>query len=432
MKTHWLSIALLLLSSSLLAQPYVSGGNTRHRFAQMYLGLDTQFMPAGGQFAYRTGEGQLLTGTVPVPVRPRLTIGALHFWGHADLYVTFPVGGSLTRRPDGEPTASYDPGTETGVRVYPWRIEAGKIRPFAGISFNTASFRQLTAGRESVAPVYSRSVVPLQAGLMFATTRSLVELGVAYHTNPSFNYYVDRTTTDRVSTPSAWFWLGIKRYFDTTLPAEKNYANTRRLEQRMTQHKRLSGLSLAIGPSAAFFTRPSAYNVETRPFLKQYSVNVFPEFGIGYYYQPKSLHINLAYRQNQSTKSGFGVDQTLHRQAVTLEVYRFLGDYHGFTPFIGPLLSLERLTVDETDNQANMMVNRKGTFLKPGLVVGWDIRPTKLESVVLRTNLRYTPNLNVMMPTGKVVSFDQLEFNFIQVVWYPGMKKNIRQEAQSL
>lgn len=425
-----LLIVFLLTSSTLLAQPYVSGGNTRHRFAQIYLGLDAQVVPPGGQFVYRGGDGQPLTSTVPMHVRPRLTIGALHFWGHADLYVTFPIGGTFTRRPDGEPTANYDTGIETGARIYPWRLEAGKVRPFAGLAFNAATFRQFTAGGQSDAPSYIRSILPLQLGLTVATQRSLIEAGIAYRTNASFNYYIDRLTTARVSVPSAWFWLGIKRYFDTTLSAEKDYAHTQRLEQRMTKHNRLSGLSLAIGPSAAFFTRPSAYNVETRPYIKPYSVNIFPEFGIGYYYQPKEVHVNLAYRQNQGGKSGFGIEQTLRRRSLALEVYRFLGDYHGFVPFIGPLLSVENLTVDETDNMTNTAVKRTGAALKPGITFGWDIRPTKLESFVLRTNLRYTPNLNVVMPTGRTVAFDQLEFNFIQVVWYPGMRKNIRREVQ--
>lgn len=430
MKTIRLLTVFLLTSPTLLAQPYVSGGNTRHRFAQMYLGLDAQVVAAGGRFTYRGGDAQLLTGTVPTQLRPRLTIGALHFWGHADLYVTFPVGSNLTRRPDGEPTASYDTGIETGVRVYPWRLESGRVRPFLGAAFTTSTFRQFTAGQQPDAPSFSRSLLPLQAGLTFAARRNLIEAGVAYRTNPSFNYYIDRTTAARVSAPSMWFWLGIKRYFDTTLPAEKEYAATRRLEQRMTKHHRLSGLSVAAGPSAAFFTRQSAYNAETRPYLQPYSANVFPEFGIGYYYQPKEIHINLAYRQNQSDKAGFGVQQSLGRRSVALEAYRFLGDYHGFVPFIGPCLSLERLTVNETDNVAHTNLTRTNTAIKPGITFGWDIRPTKLESIVLRTNLRYTPNLNVSMPTGKTVAFDQIEFNFIQAVWYPGLRKNIRREAR--
>ena len=430
MKTVLLLITFALTGLSSLAQPYVSGGNTRHRFAQMYMGLNAQLVPSGGQFVYRGSDGQQLTGTVPTQLRPHLTIGALHFWGHADFYVTFPVGGNLIRRPDGEPTASYDPGIETGARMYPWRLEAGKVRPFVGVAFTTSSFRQLVAGQQPDAPSLNRSLFPLQAGLTFATKHSLLEAGVAYRTRSSFNYYIDRSTVVTMAVPSTWFWLGIKWYFDTTLPAEKDYANTQRLEQRLIRHNQLSGLALAIGPSSAFFTRKSVYNSETCPYLQPYGVNVFPEFGIGYYDQPHEIHFNLAYRQNSSDKNGFGLSQQLHRRSLALEAYRFLGDYHGFVPFIGPSLSLEYLTVDETDQPAQTNTSRTHTTLKPGITFGWDIRPTKLESIVLRTNLRYIPNLNVTMPNGKSVAFDQLEFNFIQAVWYPGLRKRVSREQQ--
>lgn len=432
MKTVHLVIAFYLVSSTLLAQPYVTGGNTRHRFAQMYLGLDGQISPSGGQFKYRGSDGQVLTGAVPTQLRPRLTIGALHFWGHADLYVTFPVWGNLNHRLDGEQTASYDTGIETGIHVYPWRLESGKVRPFIGAAFTTSTFRQFIAGQQPDAPSFSRSLFPLQAGLTYTTQHILIEVGMAYRVQSSFNHYIDRSTVAQMTVPAVWSWLGIKRYFDATLPAEKNYPTTQRLEQRMIKHDQLSGLSMAVGPSAAFFTRKSTYNMETRPYLQPYGVNVFPEFGIGYYNQPREIHVNLAYRQNESNKGGFGVTQNLHRRSLTLEVYHFLGNYHGFVPFLGPSISLEHLTVNEIDNVSQTNLTRTNTALKPGITFGWDIRPTKLESIVLRTNLRYTPNLNVNMPTGKMVAFDQIEFNFIQAVWYPALRKRVKRESQKL
>jgi hypothetical protein len=58
-------------------------------------------------------------------------------------------------------------------------------------------------------------------------------------------------------------------------------------------------------------------------------------------------------------------------------------------------------------------------FGKAGITFGWDIRPDDLQGWILRTNLRWHPNLNVNMPDGKQMKFDQLEFNFIQLVLYP-------------
>jgi hypothetical protein len=54
----------------------------------------------------------------------------------------------------------------------------------------------------------------------------------------------------------------------------------------------------------------------------------------------------------------------------------------------------------------------------PGLVVGWDIQPSRTQPIVLRTNLRYAPNLALDLPGGTRGSFSHLEFNFIQVVWH--------------
>lgn len=43
----------------------------------------------------------------------------------------------------------------------------------------------------------------------------------------------------------------------------------------------------------------------------------------------------------------------------------------------------------------------------------------RIQSVILPTNLRWTPNLDVTMSNGRKNPFDQLEFNFIQAVVYP-------------
>ena len=48
----------------------------------------------------------------------------------------------------------------------------------------------------------------------------------------------------------------------------------------------------------------------------------------------------------------------------------------------------------------------------------WDIRPNNDQFVILRTNLRYVPALNLKVAAGKTVSFEQLEFNFIQAVFH--------------
>ena len=93
-------------------------------------------------------------------------------------------------------------------------------------------------------------------------------------------------------------------------------------------------------------------------------------------------------------------------------------DYHGFVPFIGPAISYETLTFEESFEGAttyNIAENKLGY----GLTFGWDIRPNRIQSWILRTNLRWYPNLSVAVTSDSEVSFDNLEFNFIQLIIYP-------------
>ena len=72
--------------------------------------------------------------------------------------------------------------------------------------------------------------------------------------------------------------------------------------------------------------------------------------------------------------------------------------------------------------------NTKFTENKPalGLVFGWDIRVTKTGTGLLRTNLRYFPDLHMDIEGDKMM-FDHLEFNFIQWVQFLGRKRALRE-----
>jgi len=93
-------------------------------------------------------------------------------------------------------------------------------------------------------------------------------------------------------------------------------------------------------------------------------------------------------------------------------------DYHGFATFVGAAISQKWLRIKKTNLSVENEIS-KFNGIKPGLIFGWDIRPNRIQSWYLRTNLRWFPNLNVKMKSGKNVSFDQLEFNFIQLVIFP-------------
>lgn len=114
----------------------------------------------------------------------------------------------------------------------------------------------------------------------------------------------------------------------------------------------------------------------------------------------------------------YGTRQSLNRQSLGLEVTKMLLDFHGFIPFVGPVLSRERLTFVETV-EGNRTFNVTEDKWAGGITFGWDIRPNRVQSFILRTNLRYYPNLKLDLDNGRDVSFGAVEFNFIQLVLFP-------------
>ena len=88
---------------------------------------------------------------------------------------------------------------------------------------------------------------------------------------------------------------------------------------------------------------------------------------------------------------------------------------NGFVPFLGPSLGFERLSVVEEDH-GTKIIDTEQILQKMGIIFGWDIRPSANNFFILRTNLRYTSDLSLALPSGKKISFTQFEFNFIQIV----------------
>ncbi|MBU1822222.1 MAG: hypothetical protein KKG00_12035, partial [Bacteroidetes bacterium] len=135
------------------------------------------------------------------------------------------------------------------------------------------------------------------------------------------------------------------------------------------------------------------------------------------------MNLGVSYRGLRYGSSGYNTSLSYQRRSYTLEGYKFLGDYHGFVPFIGPTLALEDLKFTDRNENTAIRYGQKKVAL--GVIFGWDIRITRSETWLLRTNLRYTPNLH-LKAEGKKVMFDQMEFNFIQFVWFPSRSKVLK------
>ncbi len=107
----------------------------------------------------------------------------------------------------------------------------------------------------------------------------------------------------------------------------------------------------------------------------------------------------------------FDVHQSVKRKSLALEAFKFFGDYHGFVPFIGPILSREFIQVREIES-GNTTFDKTYHFWSSGIIVGWDVRPTKVDWWGVRTNIRYFPFLQVDMPANHQIDFQQIEVNF--------------------
>ncbi|WP_421947982.1 hypothetical protein [Phaeodactylibacter xiamenensis] len=407
-----------------LAQPYVSGGKTRHRFAQLLIGADAMYLPASGQTFALDGDGSLSDFTPTAALVPRINIAGTHFWGHANFYISIPVANVLDSSVPFGGDYTFNPGVETGLRVYPWRIEEKKLRPFAGAAFAISDWQQ-NSNRGSGAFAH-QTRFPVQLGLTWQRKQLLFELGAGQFLNNQTDYYVSPNDAVEIELPSTYFWLGCNWQIETTLSAEKSWKSgqTAATVERLEEKRALSGWSVAVGPSSAFILGRSPRNDKLYPAIGRHSgAAIFPEFGLGYYHYPWDAHLNLAFRANRSERSAYGTAQVLQRRALTLEAYKFLFDYHGFVPFIGPHLSREWLSMEETVQRSTPYEGSEVQWV-PGVTFGWDIRPNQLQGFILRTNLRYTPTQNIGPEGG--VSFRQLEFNFIQLVLYPGRIKRMQ------
>lgn len=385
---RWLvGAGLVLASGSLPAQPYVDGGSTRHRFAQLTLGLDTRVFPAAA-----SSEGDPLHEL-------RLLVGGTHFWGHADFYVAFPV-----RRVGG---SAFRTRTETGARLYPWRITRDRVRPWIGASLMAVEYERGAGPREG------RLRWPVSAGLTYQRGAQLITAGAGV-----LGYRAQYPTSPTARVPIAMhprvFSLAYTRSMDLTLGAEREWlsgATADSVAARLADGS-IGGWTVGLGPSTAFFTRTSPA-LRALGYAGQHRhARSFVDLSVGYHFPSPDLQLGMAYRHTRSALSAYGFSQVASRRAVTAEAYRFLFDYHGFVPFVGPHLSWEQLRVSGTQRGAT-------DRLAPGVTFGWDIRPNRLQTLVLRTNLRYTPGLRVPVTGGRSVAFDQLEFNFIQFVIFP-------------
>lgn len=418
MREMWLLLLGMLLGGALWGQIYVEK-QTRHRFAQMNFGVDVQ-TSFGGETQYLDEAGNIGKLSLNSSVTPRILIGGTHFWGHADFYLAIPLVNATQKEANQE--VRWGSGVETIFKYYPWRIVHNKVRPYLGLSLSPFYYEQdngnLTFGN---GPERNTTSVPLYGGLTFNKRNHLVELSAMWNYNNRQPYAISRSTTIDLETPPLYLSLSYRYMLETTLSAEKSWESGATAEQteKLAAAKKLNSWYLGVGLSSAFWLKESSYNQRERPYIGVYNTSVMPDFTLGYYFNEPDINVAMAYRGYRTTADTYGVVQELTRRSLVLEATKYLFDYHGFVPFVGPAVSWERLAFRAAfENQQTH--DLESDQIGYGLTFGWDIRPNRLQTWILRTNLRWFPNLELGVDESTSIAFDNIEFNFIQLVIYPG------------
>lgn len=412
-------IVLLLVGFSYDSYSQVySEKKTRHRFAQLNIGLDFQ-SSFGGTTKYLDGQGNLEVLNLNSTYSPRILIGGTHFWGHADFYIAIPLFYSTIEK-DNQKVSAYR-RVETVFKYYPLRIENNKIRPYVGTSLAPFYFEQENNNLQfSSGPELNHTNFPLLAGLTYNSRNYLVELGMAWNYKNKQNYYVSRTQKEEIDTPPIYANLSFRYMLETTLSAEEDWESgrTAKVTDILAERGRLNGFYFGVGISSAIWLNRSEFNREHRPYIGLYNTSIMPDFTLGYYLHKPDINLAVAYRGYGASTNSYGLVQHLNRKSVLIEATKYLFDYHGFVPFIGPAISFENLSFDESlENQ--LTYDLEDNKIGYGMTFGWDIRPNRIQSWILRTNLRWYPNLFLEVEPNSELSFNNLEFNFIQLIIYP-------------
>ncbi len=404
-----------------LAQSYLTN-KSKYHFAQGAMGLDFQFISRTG-ITHTLQNGTKKQYQYGGYVVPKLMIGGLHFWGHADIAFSFPVG-EIGKKVDSLDINFSDFEIMT-FKYYPWAIHKNKLRPYVGTSANINTLEQQGSGQYQKyygGKEYSFNL-PVQVGLSYQKGNWLLTTDCKFNTNRNRTLYANRSETTNMQFPLYAVSVGVRKLFESTAPKfEQKYKDgSMKKDYEDNQHK-LNAFSFALGLSSSIHT--SNYNIENSKFISKRPGAFFPEFGLGYYLNKPDIQFNLAYRKSSSYEQGFGVIHQYSRQSLTLEAYKFLFDYKGFVPFLGLGVGKENLSFKETDFN-KIVIEASGSKISPNITFGWDIRYHRLNWLMLRTNMRYYPNLFINSSQGKI-KFNQIEMNFIQAVIYPQRFKFIK------
>ena len=391
-----------------ISTAYTQDWEKRHQFAKSYFGVSNYIINSLSNGNYLTSSNQIATFEKSGFISPAVNIGATHFWGHADFYVS--INTTDIKFQEDSLDNSYRLGTFTGLRIYPLASKSNNIRPYLGYKFSPFRYRQNNLDGATFKHTSVKSVLDVGLGIQLPNFYFTLEYGRVL--NPEFETYLSRDVQSADLFPKNLFQVGLNYMIETTKSASTEInRNLNKEFSASNQH----GLFFAAGPSSSFPIGTSSYVQDLYPFLDDKSFPIiFPDIALGYHFTKPDIITAFSMRPINQKRSAYDYEHQLSRQSIILETYKFLADYHGFVPYVGLGMGYEKLEFTETNSDPV-----KKNQLSPAVVFGWDIRPSvKGDWWILRTNLRYYPFLKLHVE-NKSLSLQHMEFNFIQFVMYP-------------
>lgn len=410
---------IFLMPVLIMGQPYEKA-RTSHRFAQSSFGMDLCSM-FGGNSVYAVNDSISQKFNINPSLSPRIHMGGLHFWGHIEFYFNINLIRFALKKDPVKVSSSV--GDVVGLKIFPKAVKFGKPAIYIGTGLTGIDYRQINNGQSTAS--YNKLVLPTSVGLFYYKRKWGVDVSCTYIFNSNVDLYYTKKAHSTIHTPPFILNVGVRKLFETTASAEKDRKSGKSdsVFKMLRRNKKLSSWFFGIAPSSAFYLREPSNNAATYDFMGKGLNSIFPELGIGYYYDPLRVHSVITSRYVVLNKKAFDVHQRFERLAIGFESFWYFANYHGFVPYAGLNYSYEKLRFKETDNLGKKDFTYEG--FKPGIVIGWDIMVEKFQHITLRTNIRYFPNMGIDIGGSKKVWLDQIEFNFIEFVYYPGRKKKV-------
>ncbi len=409
----------LFICTFIIAQEDSSKKN-RLDFAKTYFEIGGTYLPS---FTGKLLENNTITTfNHSATLNSYLTWGAFHFWGHTEFYVTFPLS-QLNLNKKNRVSHELSHKVSTGVRIYPWAMKERKIRPYIGANWGAIDFKQVLKPDENQSRLSKDFMLNYDAGVIYNYKKLALRLGINYFTDNKWQYPLSKTLLSEIRTPRVSLQIGLLYSFDSTKDtSEENIEewNSYPTVSKLSYNANKFGdFFIAAGPSISFSLSKSEHNTIQFPYLQQKLTSKnYLDITLGYHFIKANLFTALSFRNPSFETEGFGSKQTIKKTSLALEINKFLTDYSGFAPYVGLNVAYDRFNYEQNIDgiKTQKTVTNK---IEPGVTLGWDIVPGKTnEAIILRTNLRWYPfsKFNV---NGRKFNFSQLEYNLIQVVFYP-------------